>query len=171
MGAQYLVYNGPMQTTAKPAAVATGTSIKTMLQLKPGATVACKIIDWWIMFDGYAAAAPISVELIETDVAATVTAYVANDLTKFNAHALLNGDPTTALIAVGNTSSGYTSSSEGSITAVRNLAAPCLITPTAGQVIQLPLGREPIIQAGKFGRIRVHAGTTVNCLCGMTIEF
>lgn len=171
MGIQYLVYNGPMQTTAKPAAVTTGTSIKTMLQLKPGATVACTIIDWWIMFDGYTAATPISVELIETDVAATVTAFVANDITKFNAHALLGGDPTTALISVGTSASGYTATAEGSITAVRNLAPPCLITPTAGQVIQMPLGREPIIQAGKFARVRVHAGAAVNCLCGMTVEF
>lgn len=168
--ALFSVYNGPMQTTAKPAAVTTGTAIKTMLQLKPGATVAARVVDWWISFSGFAAATGISVELIETDVAATVTAYAAADITKLDALALLGGDPTTALIAVGTTSSGYTSTAEGSITAVRNLAPPQLIAPSNQFVIQLPLGREPIIQAGKFARIRVHAAAAVDCLCGMTIE-
>lgn len=159
-----------MPTTAAAVAVTTGTTIKTMLQLKPGATVVAKIVDWWISFDGSAAATPIKVELIETDVAATVTAYVTADITKLDSDALLGGDPVTALISVGTTSSGYTSTSEGSITTIRNLAVPQFIAPTSQFVIQLPLGREPIIQAGKFARIRVTAGTAVNCYCGMTVQ-
>src|SRR5205085_7687020 len=111
----YLIGNGPMPTTAAFAAVTTGTAVKTMLQLKPSATIQAKIIEWGISFDGSAAATPGKVELIETDVAATVTAYVAADLTKLDAAALMGGDPTTALIAVGTTSIGYTSTSEGSI--------------------------------------------------------
>jgi hypothetical protein len=72
--ALYLIGNGAMQTTAAFVAVTTGTAIKTMLQVKPGATTVLKIIEWGISFDGSAAATPGKVELIETDVAATVTA-------------------------------------------------------------------------------------------------
>ena len=50
-----LFANGPMQTTAKFAAVTTGTNIKTMLQIKPSATLPAKVVDWWISFDGSAA--------------------------------------------------------------------------------------------------------------------
>jgi hypothetical protein len=128
--ARYLIQNGPMQTTAAPASVATGNTIKTLLQLKPGTTNAIKIVEWGISFDGSAAATPIKCELIETDVAATVTASVANDITKYDADALNGGDPTTSLIAVGTTSTGYTSSGEGSITAVRNLDGSQLVAPT-----------------------------------------
>lgn len=170
MGALYLMANGPMQTTAAFAAVTTGTAIKTMLQLKPGATVVVRIVDWFISFDGSAAATPIKVELIETDVAATVTAYATADITKLNADALMGGDPVTALIAVGTTSSGYTASAEGTITAVRNLAVPQFIAPTNQNIIQLPLGREAVVQAGKFARIRVTAAAAVNCYCGLTVE-
>lgn len=159
-----------MQTTAAFAAVTTGTSIKTMLQVKPGATVRAKIIEWGISFDGSAAATPGKIELIETDVPATVTASVANDIMKLDDAALLGGDPTTALIAVGTTSTGYTSSGEGSITAVRNLAGPQFIAPTSQFLQQFPLGREPVIQAGKFGRIRVTFGTAVNAYCYMIVE-
>lgn len=169
--ALYLIPNGPQQTTAAFAAVTTGTSIKTMLQVKPGATVVARIVEWGISFDGYTPLTPIKVELIETDVAATVTASVAADLTKLDAAALTGGDPTTALIAVGTTSTGYTSTNEGSIAAVRNLDGPQFITNTVSPFIkQFPLGREPIIQAGKFARIRVTAGAAVNCYCFMTVE-
>ena len=97
-------------------------------------------------------------------------ASVANDITKLDAAAIAQGDPTTALIAVGTTSTGYTSTSEGSITAVRNLDGPQFIAPTNQFIKQFPLGLEPIIQNGKFGRIRVTFGTAVNAYCYMIVE-
>lgn len=165
-----LIANGPMQTTAAFAPVTTGTVIKTLLQVKPSATAIAKIVEWGISFDGFAAALPGRVELIETDVAATVTAFVAADLTKVNGEALSGGDPTTNLIQVGTTSSGYTSASEGTITAVRNLDAPVFLPPTAPFVKQFTLGYEPVIQVGKFGRIRVTFGTAVNAYCYMVLD-
>jgi hypothetical protein len=166
----YLIGNGPMQTTAAFAAVTTGTAIKTMLQVKPGTTHIAKIIEWGISFDGSAAATPGKVELIETDVAATVTASALADITKLDSDALSGGDQTTNLIAVGTTSTGYTSTSEGSITAVRNLDAPQFIAPTTQFVKQFPLGQEPVIQISKFARIRVTFGAAVNCYCYMKIQ-
>lgn len=168
--ALYLIGNGAMQTTAAFVAVTTGTAIKTMLQVKPGATTVLKVIEWGISFDGSAAATPGKVELIETDVAATVTASVANDITKYDPAAVAQGDPTTALIAVGTSATGYTASVEGSITAVRNLAGPQFIAPTTQYQFQMPLGREPIIQNGKFGRVRVTFGAAVNAYCYMIVE-
>lgn len=168
--ALYLISNGAMQTTAAPTAVTTGTAVKTLLQIKPGATTALKIIEWGISFDGSAAATPGKIELIETDVAATVTASVANDIGKYDTAAILNGDPTTALIAVGTTSTGYTASAEGTITATRNLAGPQFIAPTTQYQFQMPLGREPIIQNGKFGRIRVTFAAAVNAYCYVIVE-
>jgi hypothetical protein len=166
----FLMANGPMQTTAEFAKVASGTSLKTMMQFKPSATIVARITEWGISFDGSAAATPGTVELIETDVAATVTAYVANDITKQDSDALMGGDPTTNLIQVGITSSGYTASAEGSITAVRNLDAPQLIAPTNQFVKQFPLGSEPVVQINKFARIRVRFGTSVNLFCYIVVR-
>ena len=167
--AQYKVYNGPMVTTAAPAKIATGTSIKTLLQIKASATTGFKVLEWGISFDGSAAATPGVVELIETDVAATVTASVANDIQKYDAKALMGGDPTTNLIPVGTTSTGYTASGEGSITAVRDFDTQ-LLPPTGPYIKQFSLGSEPFVQISKFARIRVTFGTTVNALCYMIIE-
>jgi len=167
--ALYLIANGPMQTTAAFATVTTGTSIKTMLQFKPSATVVARIVEWGCSFDGSAAATPGKIELIETDVAATVTATVAADITKLDSDALNGGDPTTNLIQCGTTSTGYTSTSEGSTTAVRNLDLQ-LIAGTNQYVKQFPLGREPVIQINKFARIRVTFGAAVNAYCYMIIQ-
>jgi hypothetical protein len=167
--ALYLIANGPMPTTAAQAVVTTGTAIKTLLQLKASATVIARIVEWGISFDGSAAAAPIKCELLETDVAATVTASAAADISKLDAAALAGGDPTTNLIQVGTTSTGYTASGEGSITAVRMLDVQ-LVAPTNQYVKQFPLGREPIIQVAKFGRIRVTAAAAVNAYAYMVVE-
>lgn len=165
----YTIFNGPSPTTAAQVPVTTGTSIKTLLQVKPSATNTMKIVEWGISFDGSAAATPIKVELIETDVAATVTASAAADIVKTDAAALAGGDPTTNLIQVGTTSTGYTSTSEGSITSTRVLDAQ-LVAPTNQYVKQFPLGREPVLQISKFGRIRVTAGAAVNAYCYMVVE-
>lgn len=165
-----LIANGAMQTTAAFAVVTTGATIKTMLQVKPSATLPARIIEWGCSFDGSAAATPGKVELIETDVAATVTAHVAADITKLDGEALACGDVTTNLIAVGTAATGFTASAEGTITAVRNLDAPQLIAPTTQFVKQFPLGREPIIQVSKFARIRVTFPVAINAYCYMILE-
>jgi hypothetical protein len=169
--ALYLIPNGPMQAAAAFAAVTTGTAIKTLLQVKAGATTSLKIVEWGISFDGSAAATPGKVELIETGtVAATVLATVAADITKLDPHAISQGDPTTALIAVGTTSTGYTASAEGTVTTVRNLAPPQFIAGTTQYQFQFPLGREPLIQTGNLARIRVTFAAAVNAICYMVVE-
>ena len=167
--ALYLIANGPSPTTAAQVKVTTGTAIKTLLQVKPSATIAAKIIEWGVSFDGSTAATPGAVELIETDVAATVTAHAAAGIVKYDTAALIGGDPTTNLIQIGTTATGYTASGEGSITASRVLDVQ-LVAPTGQYVKQFPLGREPVLQVGLFGRIRVTFGTAINAYAYMIVE-
>jgi len=167
---QYLFANGPMPTTAAFAKVATGTSIKTMLQVKT--VVPCRVVEWGCSFDGSAAATPGQVELIETgSIFATVTAAVNADITELDGEALLFGDPTTALFTVGTAATGYTASAEGSIVAVRNLAGPQLVAPTNQFIEQFPLGNRPLVQATKALRIRMTFGTSVNAYCYVILDF
>jgi hypothetical protein len=170
--ALYLIGSGHMQTTAAFATLATGATIKTLLQVVPGATVSASVVEWGVSFDGSAAATPGKVELIETDVGATITQTVTADITKFGPDALGQGDPVTALFDCSSTTkTGFNASAEGSITTVRNLAGPQLIAPTNQFVQQFPLGREPIIQLAKFGRIRVTFGAGVNAYAYMIVTF
>lgn len=167
--ALYKIFNGPAPTTASQVAVTTGTAIKTLLQVKPGTTRALRVCEWGISFDGSAAATPGIVELCVTDVAATVTAHVAAGIHKFDSAAIASGDPTTAIIAVGTTSTGYTASGEGSVGAVR-MGDVQHIAGTNQYVFQFPLGREFLINPSEFGRIRVKFGAAVNAICYMLVE-
>lgn len=159
----FLVTNGPMPTTAAQAVVTTGTAIKTLLQVKP--LVIARIVEWGVSFDGSAAATPIKCELLEADVAATVTAHVEAGITKFDDLGALAAD----CFEFGTSATGYTSSGEGSIAAIR-MFDPQLVAPSVGYVKQFPLGREPRIAKNKFARIRVHAPAAVNAYAYMVVE-
>lgn len=167
--ALYLIANGASPTTASQVAVTTSTGLKTMLQVEPSATAVAKIKEWGVSFDGSAAATPIKCELIEQDVAATVTAHVAAGIVKVDSDALSGGDPTTNLVQVGTANTGYTSSNENSPTVSRMFDLQ-FVAPTNQYVKQFPLGNEPTIQISKFAKIRVNAGAAVNCYCYMIIE-
>lgn len=154
----YVAYNGPMPTTAAIVPVTTGTAIKTLLQIATPATEQLRIVEWGISFDGIAAATPGRVELIETDVAATVTAHVAAGVMKVNAP-----NDVASLVTLGTAATGYTASAEGTTTASRVLDYE-LIAPTGQFSKQYPLGREPEVGASKFLRVRVTFGAAVNAV-------
>lgn len=167
--ALYKIFNGPAPTTASQVAVTTGTAIKTLLQVKPGTTQVLRIVEWGISFDGSAAATPGIIELCVTDVAATVTAHVAGGIHKFDSAALAGGDPTTNIIAVGTTSTGYTATGEGTVGSVRQIDVQ-QIAPTNQYVLQNPLGREGIVNPSEFCRIRVKFAAAINAICYVLVE-
>jgi hypothetical protein len=158
----YLIANATMQTTAAPAAVTTGTSIKTLLQVKPFNLA--RIVEWGISFDGSAAATPIKVELIETDVAAADA-----DITKFGPNVADVAAASVAGLTLGTAATGYTATIEGTVAAVRNFDVQ-FVAPTNQYVKQFPLGREPVIQLAKFARVRVTAGAAVNAYCYLVLD-
>ena len=171
--ALYKIFNGPAPTTAAQAQQATGAAIRTMLQFQPSATIIAKIKEWGWSGDGSVAATPGQVGLIETTVAATgLTAHVAADIVKYDAAAIAGGNPTTNLIQVGTGATGYAPGAavtEGTPANVRVLDAQ-LIAPTSQYVIQFPEGKEPIIQAGNFCRIRCTFGASINAICYILVE-
>jgi hypothetical protein len=148
----YWAGNGPMPTTAAFAAVTTGTAIKTLLQIATPSTRDLRIIAWGIAFDGSPAA--IKTELIQTDVAATVTAHVAAGVQPFN-----DSNAPASLLTLGTSATGYTSSAEGSITATRTFDMQIL---SGAYVYEWPLGHEPRVPISKFLRVRVTAAAAVN---------
>ncbi|MGH3546672.1 MAG: hypothetical protein ACRDQU_00800 [Pseudonocardiaceae bacterium] len=154
----YKVYNGPMPTTAAFAKLATGTAIKTHIQLAPPSGKDVPIVGWGISFDAAASNTSIECEVIETDVAATVTAHTSTGL-----HSVNNPGGSASQVQVGTALTGYNASAEGTITAVR-LGDVQLIQPTNQYVYDFLLGYEFTIRSGKFGRLRVTASATVNAV-------
>lgn len=158
----YFAANGASPTTAAQVAVATGTSIKTLLQIATPATTGIIILEWGVSFDGSAAATPGKVELLQTDVAATS----GTSLTP-----TLWGDPNApASLCVGGTGATcFSPSTEGTITAVRMFDLQ-FVAGTNQYVKQFPLGREPEVPISKFLRVRVHFGASVNAFAWVIWE-
>lgn len=159
----YTAYNGPMPTTAAQAKVTTGTAIKTMLQLATPATTQLTILSWGFSLDASPASGGL-VELIETDVAATVTAHVAAGV-----QPQLPGQPA-SLLTLGTSATGYTATAEGSTTASRVFGYA-----TAGDawidrqyVREFVPGREPVVAVSKFLRVRVTFASAVNMTTWVT---
>ena len=170
MSELYLIANGPSPTTASQVAVTTGTSIKTLLQVKMGATITgrAKIVEWGISFGGSVAAAPINVELLSTmAVGARVTANVAAGIVNLDSAAEAPAD--VLPFDFGTDETGYTSSAEDTVTATRAFDVQ-LIAPTNQYIKQWPLGREPMFDADEHLRIRVKAAAAVNAICYVIVE-
>lgn len=162
----YLITNGAFPAAAAPVAVTTGTAIKTLLQLKPFNIA--RIVEWGISFDGFAAAAPIKCELLETGtVNATVTAAADADIVKLSG--LDQAVASVAGLTLATSGTGYTASAEGTVTASR-LFDVQFVAPTNQYVKQFPLGREPVLVIGNICRIRVTAAAAVNAYCYVVLD-
>jgi hypothetical protein len=174
--ALYTIWNCITPTTAKPVAVTTGTALKTLLVISTSATVNARVVEWGFRCDAPATASLLSVELVETNVAATVTAHATAGLVRTDAAALVGGDPVTNLLPVGTAATGFTSTDEdaaGTITTTKLFDAILTTVPNSNgyeYTKQFPLGREPVIAVSAFLRIRVHAGVAMNALCYVVVE-
>lgn len=159
---RYKVFNGPMPTAAAQQKVTTGTAIKTMLQVATPSTRQLQLIAWGFTLDGVPGSAG-QVELIQADVAATVTAHVASGVQSLDPNA------PASLMTLSTTGTGYTASAEGTVTATRTFDVN-LVPPTAGATdinyyYQWMPDERPIIAVSKFLRVRATFGAAVNLSC------
>ncbi len=159
----FQIYNGPAPTTAAQVAVATTTTLKTMLQVSTPSTAGLYITEWGFNVDGVTTNTALEVELLDTSVAATAgTASVAADIIKWT-------EPTgrASLMTLGTGNTGYTFGTEGTPALVREIDVQQVIANAAFTYYkQYPLGREPTVDVSRFVRIRAKAATTgVNIIC------
>ncbi|WP_029932498.1 hypothetical protein [Nocardia otitidiscaviarum] len=160
---RFQVFNGATAGLTSPlSAVTTGTSLKTMLQIKPTTPIA--IIAWGYSFTTVPTTL-VQVELVTTGTAAaTVTNYAAGDIIKYDD---ASGSASSISTGGGNTS-GFTATGEGTITSTRLLAARAETGPSYES--QFPLDREPAVIAGDVLRLRALTTVAINMLCWVTWE-
>ena len=152
--------NGPMATTAASAAVTTGATIKTMLQIATPATKQIEVVKWGLDFPT-PPTAPLLAELVETGaIAATVTAHVAAGVQPYN-----NPDAPASLMTLGTTATGYTSSGEGAIVATRYADIETIPIGVGSYTWEWSLGREFVVGESRFLRVRMTTAIAVNAVC------
>jgi len=157
--ALYISTNGAMPTTAAQAPLATGTAIKTHQQLATPSTNTIDIVAFGVEF-ATALTVPATIELIETDVAATVTAHVAAGVQPYGARAIGGASKLT----LGTAAAGYNASAEGAITATRYGKYKIIPIGATEMEWEWTPGREWTVQRSKFCRIRISTGVTINVL-------
>ena len=153
----FIVWNGPAPTTAAQQSVTTGTAIKTMLQAATPSTRQIQLLEWGFSLDDPPGADGV-IELLQTDVAATVTAHVAAGVQN------LDPNGTASLLTLGTSATGYTASAEGTTTASRVFDTVSLSSVSGESGLQyvrqwMPDAR-PIIAVSKFLRVRATTPTT-----------
>lgn len=158
----YRCLNAPMATTAASVKVTTGAAIKTMLQVATPATRQIQLISWG--FSCSVAPGGVGVfELLETDVAATVTAHGATGV-----QPRVPGQPA-SLVTLGTTATGFTATVEGTTTASRSLGIHHI--PQASDATDLTWhyqfmpDERPVIAVSKFLRIRATFATATDVSC------
>lgn len=166
----YMIRNAAMPTTAAQASVTTGTAIKTMLQVATPATVMARVLSWGFDLDDPPGADAVF-ELLQTDVAATVTAHAASGVQPLDPNA------PAALFTLGTSATGFTASAEGSITATRvfDVVSMSSVSAEAAPVMsyryQFMPDEQPLIPISKFLRVRATTPTTaVDMRCWILVE-
>lgn len=160
---RYKSFNAAMATTAATASVAVANGVKTMLQLATPSTRQIQVISWGYSID-VAPGGIGTVELIQTDVAATVTAHVAAGVQPLDPNA------PASLLTLGTSATGYTASAEGTTTASRIFDAR-KVPVAAGSTdlsysYQFMPDERPIVAVSKFLRVRTtFTSTTPTMLC------
>jgi hypothetical protein len=163
---RYSTYNSAMATTAATAKVTTGTALKTMLQIATPSSRQLQVISWGFSADAGPASSGVGVvELIQTDVAATVTAHSQSGVQPLDPNA------PASLVTLGTTATGFTASSEGTPTGTRLFDAVELAGLTTGGSGVVPYSYQfmpderPIVGTAKFLRVRATFSAAVNLLC------
>lgn len=166
----YMIRNAAMATTAAQASVTTGTAIKTMLQVATPATIMARVLSWGFSIDDPAGADGV-IELLQTDVAATVTAHGASGVQPLDPNA------PAALFTLGTSATGFTASAEGTPTATRMFDVVALSSVSAEAAATLHYSyqfmpdEQPLIPISKFLRIRATTPTTaVDMRCWVLVE-
>jgi hypothetical protein len=134
-----------------------GGTAKTVVQVATPATTDIRIIGWGVSFDGASGTAiPVICQLIQTDVAATVTSLTPE---------LWGHDQAPVSLCVGGTSAtGYNASVEGTIAAVRQFDAQHVHPQTGYAVMWQSEIHQPRIPVSKFVRVRCQAPAAVNVI-------
>lgn len=164
---RYKSWSGAMATTGAIAGVAAANGVKTILQLSLPSTRQCQLISW-----GYSVSVTppgiSTIELIQTDVAATIVQHVAAGLQPLDPNA-----PASLMQISTNTQSGYAATLEGTTAASRTFDQQQLGVAAGNESLvyeyQWMPDERPIVAISKFLRIRTTFTSTTPLVLGWVV--
>ena len=155
--AEYLVSPRATATPWMPVVVALAAgAAKTVIQVATPATTDVAILGWSVSFDGASGTAiPVICQLLDGDVAATVTAFTPD---------LFGNNQQPASLCIGGAAlTGYNASAEGTMTSVTSHDQQH-VHPQAGYGVWFPEDSRRRVGPSRFIRIRCQAPAIVNVI-------
>jgi len=155
--AEYNVIPRATTTPFMPIVVAlVGGTAKTVIQVATPSTTDIEIIAWSVSLDGASGTAvPVICQLLDGDVAATVTPFTPDTYG--------NNQQPASLCVGGAALTGYNATAEGVMTAVTQADAQH-VHPQAGYGVWFPEGSRRRVGPSRFLRIRCLAPANVNVI-------
>lgn len=151
---------GPVQSfvvSVDAIALAAATA-KTVLEIATPSTGTCLLMEWWVEFDGVTAGnTPVKVELGRFSAAVTTATTITPSKLTFGGNSIAS-----------QCTVKHSASAEGGGTA--SDVEIHRVSPTSGLYLQYPLGREWLVGASSFLRIRLTAAQVVNATFGIKWE-
>lgn len=153
----FISYNANMPTAAAMVPVANNASgaIRTMLQIATPATRPMRPVRWGVTLPA-APTTRVDCELIDTNVAATVTTHVAAGVQPYDR---TTGTPVSAM-TLGTSATGFTATVEGTITAARVGDMKYIPIGASNLEYEWSLGREWEVGPSRFCRVRLTSAST-----------
>lgn len=149
----WVVYSAAVPTTASMARTATGTAIKTHLQLTASGDLT--VVSWGVVLES-TPTVPVYAELINTT---TVAGGSPTPVTPTN----VRGSTASAATA------GFAPATEGTVVATTRTFDTAIMLSNSYEY-EWSLGREPILESAQVLRVRLTTATTVNALCWIVYE-
>ncbi len=147
--------------TVGVAGLATGTALKTMLQVATPSTKRARVTKLSVTFDGVVATnTPVEVRLQRQTSAGTGSASIAAN---FGPNPLDAADPAAGVTAVQGPSGTWTAEPTAS-----SVVETWRVPPTSGLVVQYPLGQEPVMAVSDRIAVVITAAATVNATVNLT---
>lgn len=161
----YVAYNCAIDTTTGVmAGTSYATGAKCAIQLAAPSGSDLRIVEWGVSSSATAPAAKTIYTLAQASAASTMsTAHSTSTI-------LPVGDSSrTCPLSMGTTSTGYGNGAITTNTTERQLAG-FAGDPTEHYEKQFPLGREPVVQAGKFAQLRISTQATYTIIGYIVFE-
>lgn len=152
----YKVYSAAVPTTAAMARIATGTAIKTHLQITAPTTQDPVIVAWGVDFETTPSVF-VHAELIQT------TTVAGTGATAVTPSPIRSGTTPCA------TTAGFAPTAEGTVVATTKVFDDKILLSNSF-AWEFSLGREPVLSASQVCRIRLTTATTINALCWIIFE-
>jgi hypothetical protein len=154
---EWLVSPRATATPFMPTVVALGAGVaKTVIQVATPSTTDIQIMAWSVSFDGASGTAvPVICQLLDGDVAATVTSFTPEPYG--------NSQQVASLCVGGTALTGHTATVEGTMTSVTAIDQQH-VHPQSGYGVWFPDGSRRRVGPSRFLRIRCLAPAAVNVI-------